>query len=502
MRIVIARMNHETNTFSPLPTPLASFGARRGPDARAAAEGSRTAMGAFIDFATTRNAEIVTPLFATANPSGPVDDAAYEQMSAAILDAVGQGCDAVLLDLHGAMVTETIDDGEGELLERLRAVAPHVPVGVALDLHGNITSRMVENADVVVGFKTYPHVDMYETGEHVCRIMAAVIDDGVRPKRALARPPILAQTLKMNTTVAGAMADAVAAARKAEERPGVHAVTIFGGFALADIAEAGLCVVAVAETEELAGRVARDLAAELWEVRTGFVYDEQPLPETMAAAARAAERPGQGPVLMLDHGDNCMSGGTCDTMDVIAEAMAWGLTGIMAGPIADRQAVAEMRRAGVGAELEIAVGNRWKLEKIGVDKAPVLLRGRVGAVGRGEYVISSPTYTGMRCDMGDAAVLKTDQMDLLIVEEPHEPWDFGVFSCLGLDPAGSRFLILKSRMYCRPVFEPIARAVVECASLGVTSSNFHLFSFGKLARPIFPVDGMTTWQPSAVCFGG
>ena len=121
MRFVVARLNHETNTFSPVPTPLASFNPRWGKDALQAGTGSRTAMGAFLAFAEARGAKVVTPVFATANPSGPVADEAFEAMAAAIVDAVGSGCDAILLDLHGAMVTESLDDGEGELLDRIRA---------------------------------------------------------------------------------------------------------------------------------------------------------------------------------------------------------------------------------------------------------------------------------------------------------------------------------------------------------------------------------------------
>jgi microcystin degradation protein MlrC len=490
-------MNHETNTFSPLPTPLASFSPRWGADARAAAEGSKTAMGAFLAFAAARGAEVVAPLYATANPSGPVADAAFEAMSKAIVDAVGEGCDAVLLDLHGAMVTENIDDGEGELLSRVRRAAPGVPIGVALDLHGNITPKMLDNADVLVGFKTYPHVDMLETGEHVVRIVAAMLDEGLKPVQALAHPPVLAQTLKMNTTVPGAMAEAIAAARAAERLDGVQAVSVFGGFPIADLAEAGISVLVVADEAETARGVAERLAAGIWDGREGFVYHERPLAESVAKAAAAAEASGNGPVLMLDHGDNCMSGGTCDTMDVLAEALKQGLRGILAGPIADPEAVAVLRKAGVGATVSLGIGNRWALPKIGVDKPPLELTGRVKALGRGEYVISGPTYTGMRCDMGEAAVLETDQADVLITEEPHEPWDFGVFNCLGLDPLAHRFLILKSRMYCRPVFEPVARAVVECASLGATSSNFDLFAFEKLARPIYPLDREMCWTPEA-----
>src|SRR5699024_553770 len=151
---------HETNSFSPLPTPLQSFAPRWDTEAYTQAENSRTAAGAFIDFAKSRSAEVVTPVFAMAYPSGPVADDAFEQMSQAIVEACSSPCDAVLLDLHGAMVTESLDDAEGELLRRIRQVAPDVPIGVVLDLHGNISQNLVNAVDVIVGFKTYPHIDM------------------------------------------------------------------------------------------------------------------------------------------------------------------------------------------------------------------------------------------------------------------------------------------------------------------------------------------------------
>ncbi len=498
MRFVVARMNHETNTFSPVPTPLASFDPRWGADALEAGRGSRTAMGAFLAYAETCGADVATPLFATANPSGPVADDAFEAMAAAIVAAVGQGCDAVLLDLHGAMVTDSLDDGEGELLARIRTVAPNVPVGVALDLHGNITERMVANADVLVGFKTYPHVDMVETGAHVARLIDRMLGEGLAPKRAWCHPPQLAHTLRMNTGVPGAMQDAIAAAREAEARPGVLAVTVFGGFPIADIREAGMSVVAVAESREIAAEVARDIGARLWERRAEFIYHEEPLRQSIAAARAAGEKGGEGPVLLLDHGDNCMSGGTCDTMDVFEEALAQGLEDIVVGPICDPQAVAALTEAGAGAEVRLEVGNRVPMPRIGVEKQPVELRGTVRALGDGEYTISGPTYTGMRCFMGRAAVLDTGRARVLITELPHEPWDFGVFTSVGIDPRACRYLILKSRMYCRPVFEPVARAVIECASRGVTSSDYRLFHFTKIARPIYPLQEETSWKPEAV----
>lgn len=488
LRIVIARVNHETNTFSPLKTPLGAFNPLWGEEALAAADGSATAMGAFVDFARSRGAEMVTPVFALANPSGPVEDDAYEALHQPIVDAAAEGCDAILLDLHGAMVTRSFDDGEGELLRRLRRVAPDVPIGVALDLHANVTPGMIDAADIVVGFKTYPHVDMRETGEHVARLVGRILDGGARPATAYRQPGVLAQTLKMNTGEPGVMRDLVEAAKRAEAEPGIKAVTVFGGFPIADIAAAGVSMVVVAETQAQADAVAVRFAGETWRRREEFAYHEEPLQHSIATARHAAHLPGAGPVLLLDHGDNCMSGGTCDVMDVIAEAQRQGLDGVLAGPIADPVAVEAMSQAGLGARMTLGIGNRHDLSSIGGAKWPLELTGTVIHLGAGDYVITGPTYTGMPCSMGRIAVLDTGWAKILVSELPHEPWDKGVFACAGLDPQASRYLVLKSRMYCRPVFAPMARVVIECGSAGVTSSKLDLFAFKNLSRPIYPLD--------------
>ncbi|HLM40897.1 MAG TPA: MlrC C-terminal domain-containing protein, partial [Microvirga sp.] len=252
------------------------------------------------------------------------------------------------------------------------------------------------------------------------------------------------------------------------------------------------------ESTELAAEVACDIGELLWERRAEFVYHEEPLQQSVAAARAAGEEVGQGPVLLLDHGDNCMSGGTCDTMDVLGVALAQGLDDIVVGPICDPDAVAAMMTAGVGARIELGIGNRVAMPRIGVSKDPLRLSGVVRVLGDGEYTISGPTYTGMRCFMGRAAVLETGQARVLVTELPHEPWDLAVFTSVGLDPRACRYLILKSRMYCRPVFEPMARVVIECASRGVTSSDYKLFCFEKLLRPVYPLEEDVLWRPEAV----
>ncbi len=490
MKIVIARLNHETNTFSPLPTPLAAFGAGDplgpsfGADAYQAARGSATAMGAFIDMAERKGCEIATPLYAMANPSGPVDATAYRVMCDAIVDAIEEGCDAILLDLHGAMVVEDNGDGEGALLERIRAVAPHTPLAVALDLHGNISDRMIRNADIVVGFKTYPHIDMYDTGAHAARLLFDMLAGRIKPVVAIARPGVLAQTLCQNTEVPGAMRDGVEIARGLE-RHGALAATVFGGFYLADIEDAGMSVVVVADRDaQNAQRWAEECSAMLTARRSEFVYRQAPLAESVARA-RAVKH---GLTLLIDHGDNCMSGGTCDTIDVLEECLRQQMSRIGVGPLCDPEAVAKLIAAGEGATVTIELGSKVAMPKIRqTPRPPLQLTGKVSKICDGEYVISGPIYTGTRCFMGRTVLFDIGAARIVVTEQTQEPWDLGVFTCTGLNPVHERYLILKSRMYYRPVFAPLATTIIECASAGVCSSDFSHFEYRRVRRPIYPL---------------
>lgn len=230
MRFVIGMMKHETNTFSPMPTLLRNFEQRGGifgPEALEAYKGTNTPMAAFIDLARREGAEIVTPVAAEAWPSGPVESATYAKICNAICGAVMKGCDAIFLDLHGAMVSEDTDDGEGALLQRIRQIAPKVPIAVALDLHANITERMVRNCDAIAGYQTYPHVDMYQTGEKVGRMILSLLRSEVRPVIAWASCPMLPHTLRMGTSEPP-MSDLIRMARS--KGKSALAVSIFGGF--------------------------------------------------------------------------------------------------------------------------------------------------------------------------------------------------------------------------------------------------------------------------------
>ncbi len=487
MKIVIAQMEHETNTFSPVPTPWEVFGPSGpylGDNARRAMKGTRTPIGAFIDLAEKEGAEIVTPMAAFAYPSGPVDGDAYDQFCDVICAEVAKGCDAIFLDLHGAMVVkDRTGDGEGTLLEKVRATAPDTPIAVSLDLHANVTEKMVANCDVIAGYKTYPHIDMYETGELSGSILLRYIKGEVKPVMVWGNVPILAQTLKMNTSE-GAMKNFADAARQVE-RDGALAASSFGGFPMADIPDAGMSSIVVTNGDRAAAETARDyILSVAWSQKEDYIWSDEPLEQSIAKAKRATE----GPVLLLDHPDNCASGATQDTMHVLKEALRQGLTDIAVGPIRDPEAVDALIKAGVGVQITLPVGGKMDMPAINRKGEPLELGGVVRNITDGEYTITGPQFTGVRAAMGRTVVFDIGAAEIVISERLQEPWDLGVFTSVGIDPTSKKYLLLKSRMYFRPVFLPIAKGVVYCDGVGVASSDWRMFRYTRLRRPIYPLD--------------
>jgi microcystin degradation protein MlrC len=276
MRLLIAMMKHETNTFSPVPTPLARFGNGPGPLYGGAAvrayRGTGTGLGAYLDLAEQEDAEIVLPIAAGAPPSGPVDDAAYAEITDCICAAASKGgFDGIMLDLHGAMVTQSLEDGEGEFLKRLRTIAPTTPIAVSLDMHANLYDEIIANATVVTGYRTYPHIDTYETARLAGEILLRTIRGELRPVMAWGNAPMLPHVMRQGTDDhPNKELQHRCAAMSAE---GALAASLFTGFPHADITNAGLSAVVVTNDDrELAERLRDELLDRAWVEREAFVY--------------------------------------------------------------------------------------------------------------------------------------------------------------------------------------------------------------------------------------
>lgn len=489
MRFVIALMSHESNTYSPVPTPWERFADEAGNSGEAAIQayqGTNTPIAAYIDLAREAGAEIELPIAAWASPSGPVAVEAYEFMSKAILEALRRGCDAILLDLHGAMVVETTADGEGTLLRRIRAVAAEVPLCVTCDLHANLAQDMVDNCDALIGYKTYPHIDMYNVGHQIGRVLLDQLAGKVNPVMAWGNRPMLPHTLCMGHEFEPMKT--LQEMARAAERDGVLAASVFGGFPLADIEAAGLSAVVVADGDrEAACAVVDRLLDAAWERREDFVYHGEPLAEAVARAKQLTD----GPIVLLDHADNCASGGTQDVMTVIAEVLRQELEDVAVAAVWDPEAVQEMAKAGVGATVTLALGGKSDMPSLGLTGMPLEVTGTVRHLSDGEFIVRGPMGTGRTVRMGSAAVLDTGKVEIVVISRHTEPWDVGVFTSVGIDPSTKRYLLLKSRLHWRAAFGSLARQVVACDGVGVTSSDYSLFDFRHLRRPIFPLDDVS-----------
>ena len=488
MRIVVAMFKHETNTFSPVPTPLARF-ARSGstPYYRDAVlnafRDTGTSIAAFIDIAERRGASIVAPIAGHAWPSGPVDDDAFEHFATRICDAVADGCDAVLLELHGSMVTRSLDDAEGELLQRIRRARPRVPIGVSLDMHANLSDAIAENCTVIAGYQTYPHVDFYETGARAAEPVLRMLEGRCVPTMAWGRRPMLPHVMRQAST--RAPNQALQQRCREMESAGALAASLFMGFPHADIERVGTSAVVVTDDDPALASTYRDeLLQRAWDARESFVFKIEPLEASIARAAQIT----QGPVILLDHYDNAASGGTMDSMTVLGAILDAGLDDVAAFAICDPQAVRQMIDAGIGATVTFALGGKSDMPAIGLKGQSREVTGTVREITDGRYRNEGPALRGVQMDMGPTVVLDTGRVQIVVISKQQEPNDLACFKSVGIDPARKRLLMLKSRVHYGAGFAGLAKSVIECAGSGVCTSDYSTLAFHKVPRPIYPLD--------------
>jgi microcystin degradation protein MlrC len=265
----------------------------------------------------------------------------------------------------------------------------------------------------------------------------------------------------------------------------VALASIFGGFPMADIPHVGFTAIVVADGDPApADALIDELLDMAWERRAGFVYQVVPIAQSIAEARRLDG----GPIVLVDHGDNVFSGGTQDVMATVAEALRQELEEIAIGPIWDPVSVARMAEAGIGAEVSLELGGRTDMPALGLKGEPLPVRGRVRRLTEGRYRVTCPMMTGVELDHGTCAVLETGRAQILVASKRMEPFDLGVFRHAGIEPTAMRYLLIKSRQHFRAGFAPIARHIVLVSGPGVTSSDYGLFKWTKVPRPLYPLD--------------
>jgi microcystin degradation protein MlrC len=489
-RVLIASVMHETNTFSRLPTDLEAFRRRylhRGDEVPANFRGTSTEIGGFLEVAAREGWQVTHPVAAAATPSGKVTGAAWAVLSGEIVEAARAQPDGILLALHGAMVTETVDDAEGDLLERLRAVVgPNVPIAITLDLHANVTDRMARHADIIIPYRTYPHVDQLDRARQAAGLVARAMAGEIRPTTVVARRATLDGMDHGRTTSDGPMRALLARAAEFEQEPGVLVVGLNAGFGWADIAEAGPSVTVTGDGASPRWRAIADaLMDEVWRTRTESTAALLPVADAVARA-RQVGKPGR-PAVLADTTDNPGGGGYGDATRLLAGMIHAGVENAAFCPITDPAAVAACQAAGVGGKLKLAVGGK-------VDPAfgpPLEVEGTVRILGNGDFTFDGPMWKGLKGSMGEIAVLAVGGIEVVLASNRFQVTDPQHFLAAGIDPQSKSIIGLKSSQHFRAAYQPIASEVLLVNSGALTNPDYRMFTYRKLRRPIWPLDDVT-----------
>ncbi len=483
-KVLIAELKHETNTFCSTMTDKKAFSARYlkyDEEILSFFSGVRTEMGGIIDGCKEEKFDIIPSVAANATPGGKVTRAFFEEAKEKILaDLQKHGpVDGVLLSLHGAMVLEDDEDGEGNLLEAIRGVVGNdVPVMASLDLHANVTQKMVSNCDAFFAYETYPHKDLYERAYQAAKTMGRTLSGEIRPVTRFRKLPILAPYLE---TGKEPMEEIMAFAAESEKNKKIVKVSVLHGFSWADISETGVSVVVTADNDpDYAQSVADDLAAIIWEKRKEFIKHATPLRDAVEQVINAAEYP----VLLADIADNPGGGGPADGTHILRELLEKGVKDVGIALIADPKTVEDAVNAGVGAHLTINLGG--KTDKLHGD--PVHCDAYVKTLCDGIFVNKGPMSKGLVVNVGRTVLIEINGIDVIVTERRHQPWDPEIFRRVGIQPEDKKVLVVKSSMHFRAAYSELVKSIIEVDCPGLTTTNFKHFSYENISRPIFPLD--------------
>ena len=487
-RVLTAEFAHETNTFSRHETGEQAFRDRYvliGDEAISARGEANTELAGFLDAGRAHGWQIDHVLSAAAGPSGRVERAAFEWLCDPIVAAVERGrFDGILLGLHGAMVLEFCQDGEGEILRRIRAACRReTPIAITLDPHANVSRQMCALADIVVSFRTYPHIDMRETAQRAGEILHRTMAGEITPNTIRVGRPMLEETNGGRTDI-GPMIARLAAAREYEEQADVFAVSINAGFASTDIAEVGPTVLVTCQGD-LNPHVAfaETLADDIWARRHEVLNDYLTVEAAAVVAAGYDSR--NGPLVIADYADNPGAGAYGDSTALLGALLEGGVRNACFGPMVDGEVAQALHGAKTGAYIRVVLGGKTDASFGG---GPLTLEGELLSISDGHYVGDGPMLGGLSRSYGPSAVLLVDGIEILIVTIARQMLDLQQFKSFGIEPERKHVIALKSMQHFRAAFEPIAGQVVVCDSGALCTVRYERLPYRNVPRPIFPLD--------------
>jgi microcystin degradation protein MlrC len=500
--VLTAELQHETNTFCVLPTGYEEFVHRSlllGDAAIAARSEHNTALAGFLDISRTHSWRVTHALSADAPPGGCVTRDAFERLTAPIIAAAVEHkdtIDGIFLGLHGAMVTDFCEDGEGELLRRLRAqVGSALPIAITLDPHANVSRSMCDHAQIMVAFKTYPHVDMRIAGRQAADILQRTMAGEIAPRTLRVSRPMLEEANGGRTDL-GPMLERIARARAYERQADVFAVSVNGGFANADIAEVGPNVLVTAQGDLAQhARFASELADHIWARRSERLESFYTVQEAASICKTYAQDSANSkPIVVADYADNPGGGAYGDSTALLQALIQADVPQACFGPMVDAETVQQLQKHQLGETVALHLGGKTDPRFGGM---PLDVNGTLLRLSDGIYVGTGAMLGGLQRSWGATAVVRVGAIEILIVSQRSQMLDLAQFKTFGIEPESKRVVALKSMQHFRAAFEPMAGQVIVCDSGALCTMDYSRLPFAKVPRPVFPLDkqiNMDEWM--------
>jgi microcystin degradation protein MlrC len=489
MKIAIAEISQETDTFSPVLTGLLEFernGLYCGDEILVKMPGIGP-LGGFLSSARDHpTLEIVPLVRAQATPGGRIAEDTFKYLMSTLLAELVKGLplDGVFLSLHGAASTEETDDVEGYILKVVRhVVGPRVPIIAALDHHANITRLMMTSADIVVGFQTQPH-DQVETGERAARILFELVRKKVSPACGWFKIPMITPQDQFLTST-GPMKTWFDLARGFEEVPTVITASTFPMQPWVDVEEAGWASAVYTDGDpELATRLAATLANQAWELRHRFWVSER---VTLSEAIRKAERAAEGLVILADTGDSVYGGAPGDSTCLLREMLSQRIASTAFVPMVDAAAVTDAFQAGEGQQVTLSLGGKMD----NIFSKPVQVTGSVARIARN--LVTELGQAG-RCELGRTALLEVGSIKVVLADSRIQAINFPeMYTHLGLEIDDAKMVVLKTASNFQH-FSPWRKGLIRVDTPGMTQSNLQAFDWIRAPRPLYPFDELDDWQ--------
>ncbi len=491
-RVGIASLMHESNTFYPVPTTREMFRDTclvSGREVISHWGEAHHEIGGMLEALPALGLETVPLLTGTAMPSGPVEEEAYEEILAEILDRIsGESLDGLLLALHGAMVAQHVRDADGRTAAKIRKlVGPDLPIVMTLDLHANVSPLMIESVTATTIYRTYPHLDQRERGREAARILAQTLEGRIRPVQALVKPPLCISILAQGSRYEP-MADLYRRMEELIDQEGVVTASIAPGFAYADVEEMGPAFLVVTDGDGPRARnEALGLARRAWDRRHELTLLGTPIGQ----AVREAMADDAGPVTLLDVGDNVGGGSPADGTLILEEVIRTG-SGPALVVLFDPAAVQACAASGVGTEVSLEVGGKSD----GLHGPPIPIRGRVRCLHDGAFVEEEPRHGGARYNnQGLTALVETGEGHAIVLNSLRmAPMSLEQVLSLGIKPKSYRILVAKGAIAPVAAYEPVSSRMVYVDTPGITSANPAHFDYRYRPRPLYPFEPETVWE--------